>query len=58
MNIPNFKDQPEFAESATAADKCTKVDTQDPNKMAVGSEASLLLSYNPSLLLSRKPIID
>ena len=41
MNIPNFKDQPEFAESATAADKCTKVDTQDPNKMAVGSEASL-----------------
>ena len=41
MNIPNFKDQPEFAESATAADKCTKVDTQDPKKMAVGSEASL-----------------
>ena len=41
MNIPNFKDQPEFTESATAADKCTKVDTQDPNKMAVGSEASL-----------------
>ena len=41
MNIPNFKDQPEFAESATAADKCTKVDTLDPTKMAVGSEASL-----------------
>ena len=40
-NIPNFKDKPEFAESATASDKCTKVDTQDPNKMAVGSEASL-----------------
>ena len=41
INIPNFKDQPEFAESATAADKCTKVDTHDPTKMAVGSEASL-----------------
>ena len=41
MNIPNLKDQPEFAESATAADKCTKVDTLDPTKMAVGSEASL-----------------
>ena len=55
MNIPDFKDQPEFTESATAADKCTKVDTQDPNKMAVGSEASLAAIVQ-SFIATQSPI--
>ena len=41
MNIPTFKDQPEFAESAIAADKTEKIDTEEPNKLAVGTDASL-----------------
>ena len=41
MNIPTFKDQPEFAESAVAADKSANINTQEPNILAVGSDASL-----------------
>ena len=41
MDIHNFKDQPEFAESALAADKTATLDTQEPNKLAVGTDASL-----------------
>lgn len=41
MNIPTFKDQPEFVESALAADKTEKIDTGEPNKLAVGTDASL-----------------
>ena len=41
MNIPTYKDQPEFVESALAADKTEKIDTEDPHKLAVGSDASL-----------------
>ena len=41
MNIPTFKDQPEFAESAVAAYKSANIDTQEPNKLAVGLDASL-----------------
>ena len=40
MDIPNFKDQPEFAESAIAVDKTAILDTQESNKLAVGTDAS------------------
>ena len=36
MDIPNFKDQPEFAESAIAADKTAILDMQEPNKFHLG----------------------
>ena len=38
MDIPKFKDQPEFAESALAADKTSILDTQKPNELAVGKD--------------------
>ena len=41
MNIPTYKDQAEFVESSLAADKTEKIDTEDPHKLAVGSDASL-----------------
>ena len=41
MNIPTFKDQPKFAESALAADKTEKIDTEEPNELVVGTDASL-----------------
>ena len=41
MDIPKFKDQPEFAESALAADKTSILDTQKPNELAVGTDTLL-----------------
>lgn len=41
MDIQNYKDQPEFKESASAANHSQMIDSANPSKMAIDSDASL-----------------
>ena len=41
MDIQNYKDQPEFKESASVANDSQMIDSANPSKMAIDLDASL-----------------